>query len=243
MIKYQSKYDEEGIRIIRKRFPCCISKKSKVFEVRAKYTKNIEIASIISLVSFIVLFQGWKSMEKREPATKSLQFVLNVEEIPQTTQQKLSPAPSRPSVPIATEDEEVPEDETIEMTGLDFEEIPPPPPPLPAQLEEEDIVLPFVPYDEPPVPVGGFAALQSKLVYPEIARLAGIQGIVTLGVQIDEKGNVVNVKVLKSLLKICDEAAIDAVRSVKWKPAMQRDIPKMVWISVRLEFKLQDVNS
>lgn len=243
MIKYKSRNDEEGIQIIRDRFPCCLSKKAKVFETKKKYRKNLELASIISLVSFIVLFQGWKSMEKREPTTKSLQFVLNVEEIPQTTQQKYSSAPSRPSVPIATEDEEVPEDETIEITKLDFEELPLPPPPLPTQLEEEEIVLPFVPYDEPPVPVGGFAALQSKLVYPEIARLAGIQGIVTLGVQIDEKGNVANVRVLKSLLNICDEAAIEAVRSVKWRPAMQRDIPKTVWISVRLEFKLLNVTS
>lgn len=237
MIKYKSNYDEEGIRFIGNRFPCCLSKEDKSFKRKDNYRKNLEIGLMISLVSSIIIFQGWKSIEHNKPVTKDLQLVINVADIPQTIQQQRIPAPSRPSVPIASEDEMVPEDETIELTGLNFEEIPLPPPPL---VEADDTIMPFVPYDEPPVPIGGYAALQRNLVYPNVARMAGIQGVVILGVQIDTEGNVKGVRILKSLLKACDEAAIDAVQSVEWKPALQRDTPTTVWLSVRLKFELAE---
>ncbi|MDZ7337710.1 MAG: M56 family metallopeptidase [candidate division KSB1 bacterium] len=36
--------------------------------------------------------------------------------------------------------------------------------------------LPFSPFDEPPEPIGGFAAIQQNLRYPEAARKAGVEG-------------------------------------------------------------------
>lgn len=236
MIKYNSNNDEEGIHLIENRFTCCLSKRDKVFKEGRTYRKNLEIGLILSLMSLIFIFQVWKKVEEKEVLTKGMNFVLHVEDIPQTVQHRRSPAPSRPSVPIASEDEDVPEDETIELTDFDFVELPPPPPPPP---EEESDILPFIPFDEPPVPIGGYAALHKNLVYPEIARLAGINGIVVLGVHVDREGNVQDIKILKSLMDLCDEAAIRAVRSVKWKPAKQRDMPASVWISVRLIFQLE----
>ena len=237
MIKYNSNNAEEGIQLIENRFTCCLSKRDKVFKEGGKYRENLEIGLILSLLFFIFIFQGWKKVEEKEVATKKMNLVLQIEDIPQTVQQQRSPAPSRPSVPIASENEEVPEDETIELTDFDFTELPLPPPPPPP--EEESEVLPFIPFDEPPVPIGGYAALQKNLVYPEIARLAGISGTVVLGVQVNEEGDVQDVKILKSLMDLCDEAAIRAVRSVKWKSAKQRDIPTSAWISVRLIFQLE----
>ena len=38
----------------------------------------------------------------------------------------------------------------------------------------------FVAYDSPPTPIGGFKAIQQRLRYPDIARLAGIEGRVIL---------------------------------------------------------------
>lgn len=37
----------------------------------------------------------------------------------------------------------------------------------------------------------------------------------------------------------CDEAAVNAIKSVKWKPAMQRDKPVEVWVAVPVEFRLK----
>jgi len=107
--------------------------------------------------------------------------------------------------------------------------------------EEEDGETPiFVAYDEAPAPIGGFAAIQSNLVYPEIARKAGVEGRVYVNVLIDEKGNVIDTRILKSLGNNgCDEAAVAAIKSVKWKPAKQRDKPVKVWVGIPVVFKLK----
>ena len=240
MIKYKSNYDEEGIHFLPHRFYCYITKDDIVFKVHANYRKNLEFAFIISLAVLMALFLGWKRMEVSEPILKKAAVAFDVyQDIPQTVQQNRAPAPSRPTVPIASEDEAIPEDETIEFTDIDFEEVPPPPPPPQEEIDESIPV--FVPFDEPPTPIGGIAAIQQNLVYPEVARLAGVQGTVLLHLQIDEKGIVKNVRVINSLgIKDMDQAAINAVRAVQWKPARQRDLPIMVWYSVPIRFALSE---
>ena len=100
--------------------------------------------------------------------------------------------------------------------------------------------LEFVPFNEPPEPIGGFAAIQRNLVYPEAARRAGIEGTVILHVLIDENGNVADTWVLKSLGNSdCDEAAVAAIKKTKWKPAMQNGKPVKVRISVPVIFRLR----
>jgi protein TonB len=186
----------------------------------------------------IFLLQASKKVkEKAIKRTVKLEAV-QVEEIPQTQQSRSAPAPSRPSVPIASEDEDLPEDETIDFTDLDLESEPPPPPPPPDQID--DSVPVFVPHDEPPQPIGGYQAIQRKLVYPEIARKAGVEGRVMIWAQIGEDGSVVRTRVMKSLgPNGCDEAAMKAIRDVKWKPAMQRDKPVRVWVAVPVDFRLK----
>lgn len=58
--------------------------------------------------------------------------------------------------------------------------------------------------------------------------------------QFDEKGKVAGTKVLQSLGNNgCDEAAIAAVKKVKWKPAIHRKNPVKVWFSVPVVFRLK----
>jgi len=205
--------------------------------LRLQYKKYLELGLIVSLLLNILLMQGYKKVKIKAANRTARLSAFQVEEIPQTQQQKQAPAPSRPTVPIASEDESLPEDETIATTELDFnEELPPPPPPP----EDQGDAIVFVPYDEPPAPIGGFVAIQKRLVYPEIARKAGVEGRVLVYAQIDEKGNVVRTKVMKSLgPNGCDEAAVSAIGAVKWKPAMQRDRPVKVWVMVPVDFKLK----
>ena len=214
-----------------------ITKKNPEANLKLIYKKVIEIGLIISLAFCIILLQAFKKFKEAVVEEKTVDIKIEVQEIPQTEQVKMPPPPSRPAVPIETESDDIPEDETIEMTDLDLTELPPPPPPPPT---DEDAATIFVPYDEPPQPIGGFAAIQRNLVYPEIARKAGVEGKVTVHVQIDEKGKVVNTKILKSLGNNgCDEAAVDAIKSVRWKPAMQRDRPVKVWVAIPVVFKLK----
>jgi len=98
----------------------------------------------------------------------------------------------------------------------------------------------FVAYDEAPEPIGGFQAIQKNVKYPEDARQAGIQGRVFVKVAIDESGNVFRTEIIKSLgNNSCDEAAIEAIKKVKWVPGKQRGKPVKVWISIPVIFKLQ----
>jgi len=99
----------------------------------------------------------------------------------------------------------------------------------------------FVEYDEPPKPIGGFAVIQKKLHYPELARKTGIEGKVIVSTKIDVVGNVVDTKIQESLGENsgCDEAAIKAIKSVKWIPAKKENRPVAVWVAIPVAFKLK----
>ena len=213
-----------------------VHKNSKV-DLRAKYKKVLELTLVISLLLCIFVFQAWKKFEYKKAETILELQKIQAEEIPQTQQEKLPPPPSRPAIPIESESEDIPEDATMEETDIDFDEVPPPPPP---PSEEGGDQIKFIPYDEPPNPIGGFSAIQKKLEYPEIARKAGIEGKVIIYAKINTQGVVISTKVIKALGNSgCNEAAIKAIKAVKWKPAMQRDKPVTVWVSVPVQFKLR----
>ena len=117
----------------------------------------------------------------------------------------------------------------------------------------------FVAYDQPPEPIGGFKAIQQNLRYPELARKAGIEGNVVVQVTIDEKGQVIDAEIMKSLAVAtetnaegnqveeklfendagCDQAAMEAIKAVKWKPAQKDGKPVQVSVSVPVVFKLK----
>jgi periplasmic protein TonB len=205
-------------------------------DLRLKYKKVIEFTLVLSLLLCILLFQAFKKFEHEKVDSNIEVQKIQAEEIPQTQQEKLPPPPARPAIPIESESEDIPEDATMEETDIDFDEVPPPPPPPP----DDDDQIQFIPYDEPPQPIGGFTAIQKKLKYPEIARKAGIEGQVIIYAKINTKGVVINTKVVKPLGNSgCNEAAISAIKQVKWKPAMQRDKPVTVWVSVPVKFKLR----
>jgi protein TonB len=239
MIKHQSRSERAEIQLLPNRFVFGPSNKERVKRSHADYRKNFELGLVISLSVIIAVFHAWKRDEKKEATVVKAQISVDVvDDIPRTVHRKRVLMPTSPSVPIPSEDEFIPEDETIELTTLDLTEIPVPP--LPPDVKYSSDAPVFVAFDEPPAPRGGMAAIQRNLVYPEIARTAGIEGEVILHIQIDDTGEVKTVKVVKSLnLTELDEAAINAVRSVKWKPAKQRDMAIAVWISVPIQFSLR----
>ncbi len=215
-----------------------ITKNPKI-DLKSKYIKLIEMSLILSLIICIVLFQAFKRFDESRKVQKKYEAtkIENIE-VPQTQQEKIAPPPSRPAIPIESESEDIPDDATIDSTNIDFEDLPPPPPPPPVEDTDEATTF-FVAFDEPPEPIGGFEAIQKKVVYPEIARKANIEGQVTIWAHISEKGDVIDTKILVPLGNSgCNEAAIAAIKAVKWKPAKQRDHPVAVWVSIPVRFKL-----
>ncbi len=210
-------------------------KKRKEADLKFQYKRVLELGLVISLILHIILMQGYKKVVRHSQLQDVKMEALTVEDIPQTKQEKAAPAPSRPTVPIASEDEDLPEDETIDFTDLDLEtEAPPQPPALDGGGDQPF----FVAFDERPEPIGGWDRLQRNIVYPEIAIKAGIEGIVFVNAHIDVKGNVLHTQIGKSDNNILNQAAADAVKKTKWKPAMQRDKPVEVWVMIRVIFQL-----
>ena len=102
----------------------------------------------------------------------------------------------------------------------------------------EDDALPppdtFVPYETPPQPVKPIIP-----AYPEMARKAGVEGMVILLVLIDKEGKVREVQVRKGIGAGLDEAAVAAVKQTPFTPAIQNSRPVAVWMSVPIRFRLR----
>jgi protein TonB len=117
--------------------------------------------------------------------------------------------------------------DSLSDTGTVALELPPPPPPA------------------PPAPVrlhSGIRAPNKVLnvapVYPELARRAGVEGIVILEATIDTQGQVVSATVLRSV-PLLDQSAVDAVRQWKFSPALLNGVPVPVIMTVTVRFQLK----
>jgi TonB family protein len=75
-------------------------------------------------------------------------------------------------------------------------------------------------------------------VYPENARVSRIEGVVILAARTDEKGQVIDVKILTSIPSL-DKAAIDAVRQWKYEPLLINGKPTPVVFTVTVRFQLK----
>lgn len=72
--------------------------------------------------------------------------------------------------------------------------------------------------------------------YPDDARANGIEGKVVLGFNIDPNGIPQDIQVKQSLYPSLDQAAIEAVRSWKFEPAMKNGQAVSKWIEVQINF-------
>ncbi len=97
----------------------------------------------------------------------------------------------------------------------------------------------FVAVEEMPKPIGGITAIQKQIVYPEIAKRAGIQGKVYVKTFIDENGGVIKTEIVKGIGSGCDEAAMDAIKKTKFTPGKQRGKTVKVQVMIPIMFKLQ----
>lgn len=75
--------------------------------------------------------------------------------------------------------------------------------------------------------------------YSEAARKAGVQGTVRVEAIIDEQGRVTNLRVVKGLPMGLDQAAADAVRQWRFKPALLGTRPIKIFWTLTVNFQLQ----
>tara|TARA_B100001250_G_scaffold153831_1_gene132209 strand:+ start:2730 stop:4208 length:1479 start_codon:yes stop_codon:yes gene_type:complete len=100
----------------------------------------------------------------------------------------------------------------------------------------QSVIPTFIPYDKAPVPL-----MPIRPVYPDIAQMAGIEGQVIVQCFIDEKGMVKETIVLKGIPNTgLNESAVEAIRKTRFSPAKQRETEVGVWITIPINFTLQN---
>lgn len=214
-------------------------KKNPKVDLKLKYRRVYEISMILALAILIVAFKFFPSFDQADIVMDGPQELVQVEEVESTKQENLPPPPPKPPVPIEAPSDDVLEDIEIADTEINLDEvIDAPPPPPPVEEEEVEPVF-FVAVEQQPQPIGGIGGIQSKIIYPEIAKRAGVQGRVFIKAFVDENGNVVKAEVLKGIGAGCDEAAVAAVLKTKFKPGRQRGKAVKVQVSIPVVFKLQ----
>lgn len=102
----------------------------------------------------------------------------------------------------------------------------------------------FTYVEEMPTFPGGDEALYTfvgkQIVYPEIAKRAGVEGKLYIQFVVRTDGKVTDVIVQKGIGAGCDEEAVRVVKSMpNWKPGRQNGHPVNVRISIPIVFKLQ----
>ena len=212
-------------------------RKNPKFDIKLKYRKVFEISLIISLFLAIVAFKTFPNIESEKAKANLPEAPIKVVDVPLTGKPKVPPPP-KPPIPISAPDDadELP-DISIDETELDptakVRDLPPP-------VIEDEINYDkyFEAVEDLPIPIGGIAGIQKKIIYPEIAQRAGIQGRVLVKAFVDENGKVNKAEIVKGIGAGCDEAAIAAVLKTRFKPGKQRGKAVRVQVSIPILFKL-----
>jgi protein TonB len=74
-------------------------------------------------------------------------------------------------------------------------------------------------------------------VYPVLARTTQVEGVVIIDATIDEQGNVIEARVLRSI-PLLDEAAVSAVRRWRFSPTLLNGVPVPIVMTVTVNFQL-----
>ena len=189
-----------------------------------------EDATIDDSVQEFVIQENVQLIEEEQIQTKE-----------QVIKQILPTPPPKLPMPIETPVTEFAENNSVE-DGIEQKDItqineqPALPPKEETEIEEETVY--FVAVEEMPEPLGGLKSIQEKIVYPEIAKRARVEGKVFVKAFVDETGKVTSAEIVKGIGAGCDEAAVDAVLQTKFSPGKQRGRPIKVQVTIPIVFKL-----
>ena len=226
-------------------------KKSEKANLENKKLLFVEIGLIISLLITYVAFE-WTSTETNTSVLEDNTEILVEEEIISTNMETPPPPPAAPKMPVLSDQIDIVDDEieleddmfmnleddaSLGVEIMDYVEV------------EEEVVeeeaIPFQLVEEKPSFQGGDANqfskwVNSRLVYPEIAKENGVQGRVTLQFTVEKDGSVTKVKVLRGVDPSLDKEAVRVVSmSPKWKPGKQRDRAVPVTYTFPVIFQLR----
>ena len=228
-------------------------KKSPKASLENKRFLFTEIGFVIALLAVLFAFD-YSSKEKKVATLETETAAVEVEDMIPITQETPPPPEAAPKIPILSDQIDVVDDnikiddnmfqnlEDDANSGVEIMDY------IESAPEEETIeeeAIPFQLVEEKPSFNGGDANefskwVNSRLVYPEIAKENGVQGRVTLQFTVNADGSVSNVKVLRGVDSSLDKEADRVVSSSpKWKPGKQRDRAVKVTYTFPVIFQLR----
>jgi len=227
-------------------------KKTPKADLQNKKTLFREIG-LVAVLGILLLAFEWSSSEKKDTIDLTQEAVAVEEEIIPITQEQQELPPEMPKIPVLSDvidivddDIEIQDDLLINLEdnanlGVEIQD-------YVAEVAEEVVeeeAIPFALVEEKPGFMGGdpnaFTKwVNSRLVYPEIAKENGVQGKVTLQFTVNTDGSVSNVKVLRGVDPSLDKEAVRIVSSSpKWTPGKQRDKAVKVTYTFPVIFQLR----
>lgn len=194
--------------------------------------------SAATLLHFLV-FAYWPSMQVLAVSVDPGETVA----INPPAEVKPPPPPepiTRPALPVITE---ALADTDVTIPDFDFNDAPPPPPPPPDEVDTNIEEVPmWTTVDVYPF-IKNRDELQRALEreYPPFYRDAGIGGTTKVWFFINETGKVVKTQIhTSSGYKALDDAALKVSHLYEFSPAMNRDKPVPVWVSLDITFRTRE---
>jgi protein TonB len=208
---------------------------------------------LVAVLGIVLLAFEWSTKDKPEMMDLTQDAVAVEEEIIPITQEQQELPPEMPKIPVLSDVIDIVDDDikvnddllvnlednaNLGVEIMDYH----------AEVVEEVVeeeAIPFALVEEKPRFQGGDANtfskwVNSKLVYPEIAKENGVQGRVTLQFTVNTDGSVSNVTVLRGVDPSLDKEAVRIVSSSpKWEPGRQRERPVKVTYTFPVIFQLR----
>ena len=198
---------------------------NRVFKER--YPVYVRRAAIIAITLHILLFVLSPPFSFEPYELKAAEEFEVIDVPPEVEIPKPPKDIPRPKPPVVVP-EDPDTDELPKTSPHDFDDFPPPPPPGGPGAE------PFLWFDELPELIHFVAPS-----YPDLAREAGIEGMVRIKVVVGVDGKVVDAEVISSdVTPAMEDAALEAARQCTFKPASQRHVPVQVCILIPYAFRL-----
>lgn len=206
-------------------------------QLKARFEGMLATSLIAAAMLHLLIFQLSPTFQVPDWSSGSDQpiVVQPLDDIPLPAPPK---AIVRPMVPMIGS--EVDATVTVEFPTWDQVTRTPPPPP-PVATSQPRGTSAFVVVSVMPVLLDpeGFQRDLMR-VYPASLRNAGIGGVVTLQLQVDVDGSVSTASVgLSSGYPLLDDAALTLAPQMRFRPAMNRDRPVSVLVSIPVEFRVR----
>lgn len=222
-------------------------KKSFKADLESKRTLFVEIGIVAALAFMLVAFEWASQPSDNNLMLAAQQGEADEEIIPITRQQPVEPPPPPPP-PQVIEVINIVED-NVDIEEFDFDDM----------EADEDMSIDFVPFaeeeeaeeevffiveDMPMFQGGGKEKFReyifANLQYPAIAAENGISGRVFVQFAVNNRGDVVDVVVVRGVDPALDKEAVRVVKtSPKWTPGKQRGRPVKVQFTFPIVFVLQ----